>query len=262
MRRWLLWWLLVAVVRTTSSDKDTKDTKDTKDHLQHAMESWIYSTTTTTTSATAPTGFKIPITLNILLVGLNTDPSHPVIDVAHFKALLSAQMPTHTPWCGVGTPKERALNMYYDITYNVVHQSPALLPRFEKLLQQSMVPATDPLPPSLTYTAAEIRLSSTFEQQLDQLIQSDPAPPPKASHTLVVLAPRKEQIRPSFATKESNAQWHYTYVDGEQDPQSRPGTESSFKWLSRGRYVVLDVVATSASSSMSSDFVSLSVNPF
>jgi hypothetical protein len=231
--------------------------------------------------------FKLPVTINIVLLGLNNPPfsipSHHV-NVNQLKQMLQEQMSLYTPWCGAS--KERPLNIHFNITYQVAHLSNNALTKFETLLRKSMLPDTsspfssptssssssslssssstttsttttlsDPTPFTSTITnRAKIPLTSSFEEQLDLLVETN-MENNNAKHTIFILAPRKRKILPSFLPQGVDDNWMYTY---ENNDRKYPST--SFHWLSRGRHLIVDVTASTTLSS-SSSFILPSTTP-
>ena len=186
--------------------------------------------------------FKLPFALKIAFLGLLKDKS---IHINEFQAMLEAQMATHTPRCGINTPEERSMSLQYNIKYNLMHLEEEiaglqLLIKIEKLLKEFMVPDQ-----VLKHHSAKIILSSNFLKRLDAILMDGDSLQGQPRHTVFVLAPRKNNIRPSFITQDMKNDWTYTYHSNSKTSTGRNNASPSTIFVGNGRYFIIDVNALS-----------------
>lgn len=179
---------------------------------------------------TDPVSFKIDV--HVGLLGLAADGSWEVdLSAAELHGLLTRALPSRVPVCG---PTGTAADVAYSFNYNVVQMRTGLV-GLHKAIASALRPA--PGGRDAQYEVAIADVADHFDRIYSSYFDS--GGPPGRSYTVLVVNPNRADMQRLAAELRQTSlpsAYRYHYVD------RRAGVPTQM-WVSRGRYLVLDLSA-------------------
>ena len=183
---------------------------------------------------------RVPLLVDVGLLGFSGDGAWQLeMDAAELFTLLKTLLPERRPACG---PDGEPADVVYEFTYNVVQMRTGL-PRLQEKIASALRPAAggNGLRYEVAVDAVDDFFERTYEAFFTHQDQQDPmreeASPRAPAYTILVVNPNRADIAallPPGSRPPEGFTYHYA-MPGEATPTQM--------WLSKGRYLVLDLSA-------------------